>query len=201
MDQDHLVPRRSGPGSAPEEDRRPHVDEGKRDELGEPAGAVLDQPQDFEMVGPGNRSVDVSEHDRRRRAQAHLVGHDHHMGPLGGRDLVGTEVGSNPVVEDLGRGPRQRAQSGFLEPRQELGDTDPEGLGSLPHLQRRKPVHMHVGHGLLDRLHHRYVEVAGEFGMNTALEAHLGGPRLPCFLGPVGHLVNLQQIWITSEIQ
>src|SRR5205085_12648914 len=60
---------------------------------------------------------------------------------------------------------------------------------------------VHRRHGTLDRLHHVEVEVAGELGMDPALQADLGGPlqrRLP---GPGGDVLEAEQVRVAPEVE
>ena len=201
VDQHHLVPGRPRAGLALQEDRRGHVDEGQRHELGEAAGAPLDLAQHLEVVGPGARPVDVADHHRRGRPQAELVGGDHHLGPLGGAHLVRAQVRAHAVVEDLGGRARQGAQAGVAQAGEELAHAHPEGVGALPDLERREAVDVHLGQALLDALEHRDVEVAGEVGVDAALQADLGGAPLPGLDRAVHHLVHVQDVGVAAQVE
>ena len=78
----------------------------------------------------------MTEHDGRGAAQAHPVGRLHHLQPLAAVDLVGTEAGAHLVIQYLRRGARQRRESRRPQPLEVVDEVDPEGLGTLPHLQR-----------------------------------------------------------------
>ena len=176
------------------------MDERQRHELGEAAGAPLDLAQHLEVVGPGAGPVDVAHHHRGGRPQAELVGGDHHLGPLGGAHLVGAQVGAHAVVEDLGGRARQGAEAGVAQAGEELAHADPERVGALPDLERGEAVHVHLGQALLDPLEHRDVEVAGEVGVDAALQADLGGPALPGLDRAVHHLVHVQDVGVAAQV-
>ena len=76
-------------------------------------------------------------HDRGRRPQAQRVRGANHIQPLRRVDLVGRNHCTNVVVEDLRRGPRQRAEPGILQRRQKRRDRHAERRRTLRYLQRR----------------------------------------------------------------
>ena len=86
----------------------------------------------------------------------------------------------NVIVQNLGCGPGQCAQPGVLELTQETLDRNAQCLGTLPNLQWRETVDVHVGKLFLDRLDHVDIEVAGEIGVNPTLKGYLGCPPSPC---------------------
>jgi hypothetical protein len=81
-------------------------------------------------------SIDVAVHDRRGGLEADAVSGAHHVEPAIGADLVRTEHRANLIVQDLGRGPRQRAEARRLQRRQELANRDTERCRALMHLER-----------------------------------------------------------------
>ena len=68
--QQRLAPGRPLARAALEKDRRLHVDERQRHQLGEAAGRRLQLADAQEVPRPVARVVDVAEHDRRGAAQA-----------------------------------------------------------------------------------------------------------------------------------
>ena len=102
-----------------------------------------------------------------------------HLEPLRRRDLVGTDHRAYLVVEHLGRRSRQRRETGVAQAREIVGQRHAERRRSLPDLERRERVHVHLRHGVLDRAHHRLVVVAVERGMDPALQAHLRRAAIP----------------------
>ena len=70
--------------AALEIERGLQVDERERDELGDPAGPLLDAAQDEQVAGPRVVALDVAEHDRAGRPEADPMGGLDHLGPLGG---------------------------------------------------------------------------------------------------------------------
>ena len=104
--QQRLAERRARPRAALQVDRRFHVHERQRHELGEPTARALLLPRAQEMPRPVLRPFDVAEHDRHVGAQADLVRRGMHLEPLIRRDLVGADHAPHLVVEDLRRGPR-----------------------------------------------------------------------------------------------
>ena len=99
-----------------QEDRRRHVHERQRHELGEAAGLLLQRAGAHEVAGDVHRPLDVPEHDRDVRAQADRVRGAVRLEPLLGVDLVGADDRADLVVEDLGRGAGQRREPGLLQP-------------------------------------------------------------------------------------
>ncbi len=78
--------------------------------------------------------------ERRPTAVGRAVG----LQPLLGGDLVRAEDRPDRVVEDLGRGARQRPQPGVLEPAQVVGQRLAEAPGALGDLQGGEAVDVHV---------------------------------------------------------
>ena len=99
-------------------------------------------------------------------------------------------IGADLVVEDLGRGAGQRAEPGLLQLAQEVGERPAQGLGALPHFQRRKGVDVDAGRRLLDRAADPEIGGPGIFGMDAALQADLGRAALPGFLDAGADLVQ-----------
>ena len=102
-----------------------------------------------------------------------------HLEPLGRRDLVGADDGTDLVVQDLGRSARQRPEPEIAEPREVLAEPEPERRRALPHLERRERVHVDPGHGGPDRRDDVGVVVAGERRMDAALQADLRRAPVP----------------------
>ena len=139
-------------------------------------------------------TLDVAEHDRRRRAHADGVRSAHHLEPLLGIDLVGAEDGAYLVVEDLGGGAGHAAEPGLLQLAQVVGQSPLHRRRALPDLERRKRVHVDLG---LRGLHGaQYVEVplAGEARVDAALQAHLGAAALPGLDRAPGNLIDVEQV-------
>ena len=114
--QQGLPERRAPPGLALQVDRRGHVHERQRDELGEPARLLLQGAGAHEVAGPrapAARSAPNMIVTLERRPTR--VGDPVDLEPLLGVDLVGAEHGPHLVVEDLGRRARQGGQAGVLQ--------------------------------------------------------------------------------------
>jgi hypothetical protein len=62
-------------------------------------------------------------------------------------------------------------------------------------------VDVHLGHVGLDRLHHLAVEVPGEFGVDPALQSHLGGAPVPRLPGQADDLVEPHQVGLSTQIE
>src|SRR5665647_510358 len=86
---------------AGEVDGRVHVDERQRDELGEPAGLVLDRRERAKVRDPVRRVVDVAVRHRRGRAQAHLVRRGDDLDPRGCRELALGEYPAEILDDDV----------------------------------------------------------------------------------------------------
>ena len=102
-----------------------------------------------------------------------------HVEPLAGVDLVGADDGADLVVEDFRRRAGQGAETGRLQPGEELGDRQSERRRALRHLQRREGVDVHLGDDRLDRPADRFVGGAGVVGMDAALQADFRRAAIP----------------------
>ena len=123
----------------------------------------------------------------------------HHLQPLFGIHLVRADDRANLIVEDLRRGPRQRAEAGFLEPRQEVAQRQAKRRRTLRHLQRREGMYVHIRQHRLDRAADAEIGLAGVVGMNAALQAHLGGAAIPCLLRSPHHFVQRQIVGCAAQ--
>src|SRR6185436_10306744 len=119
MHQERLPETRTRTRASRAPERRLHVDEGQRNELGEAARAPLQLADPHQMSRPVLETVDVAEHDGRRAPQAYAVRGLHDLEPLGGAQLVGTEYVAYLVIQDLGRRAGQGRETLRLEPLQE----------------------------------------------------------------------------------
>ena len=111
-------------------------------------------------------------------SQPDLVGGAVGLEPLLGVDLVGAEDRPDLVVEDLGRGARQRAQPGVHQAAEVVGQRLAEALGALGDLERGEAVDVDVGRRLLHGPGDVDVVVAVEVRVDAALQADLGGAEL-----------------------
>ena len=201
VDEQHLPERRARPGPPLEVERRGHVHERERHELGEAAGLGLQGPGPHQMAGDVDRRFDVAEHDGDVRAQTDLVGAAVRVEPLVGRDLVGADDGAHLVVEDLRRGAGQRREPGLVEGGEVVGQRHAEAAGALGHLERGERVEVEVGGDLLHRPGHVEVVVAVEVGVDPALEADLGGAVVDGLEDPPLDLVTVQEVRVATQVQ
>ena len=183
-----------------EVDRRLHVDEGQRDELGEAAGLGLEVAECEEMARPGQRGLDMAEHDRRGRAETDLVRGAHHLEPRRGTDLVRADDGADLVVEDLGRGAGQRAEPRLLQHEEEIPEVDAERRRALRHLERREGVDMDAGRRPLHRAADVEIGRAGVVRVDAALHADFGGAARPRLGGAALDLVEREVIGRAAEV-
>ena len=121
--------------------------------------------------------------------------------PLVGGDLVGAQHSAHVVVEDLGRRARQRGEAGVLQPMEVRGQVLSQPLRPFGDLERREPVHVHLGHGLLHRTGDVDVVVAVEVRMDAALQRDLGGAHLPRFHRALGDVVEGEQVRRAAQVQ
>src|SRR6266851_1210429 len=198
--QHRLAPGRAAAGMALEVDRRLHRHERQRHELGEPAGLRLQCADAHEVAGPVLVTVGMPVHDRDSAPEPDRVCGFHDFEPLGGLDLVGADHRADLVVEDLGCGAGERAEPRRLQLAQEVGDSAPEGLRTLPDLERRERVDVDARNGFLDRMADPEIGGAGIFRMNAALHADLGGASLPGFLDPPLDLREVEVIGPAAQI-
>ena len=91
-----------------------------------------------------HRSFDVAEHDRDVRPQADAVRDPVRLEPLLRVDLVRADDRADLVVEDLGRGTRQRRQTGGLGQGEVLTEIHPESTGAFGDLERGEPMDVDV---------------------------------------------------------
>ena len=117
------------------------------------------------------------------------------------RILSGHRWIAHAVVEDLGGSSGEGAEAGVAQPGEEVAHGDAERLGPLPDLEGREAVDVHVGKLRLDGFHHRHVEVAGELGVDAALEAHLGGAPLPRFDAALHDLGDRHQVRVAAQVE
>src|SRR6202042_3620031 len=97
------------------------------------------------MARPMLITIDVAEHDRRRRTKPGLVGRAHDFKPFERVHLIGAQELARLVVEDLGRGSWQRAKPRRLQLGKKLRERQAKRFRALEHLKRRKRVHMASG--------------------------------------------------------
>ena len=123
-----------------------------------------------------------------------------HVEPLRGRELVGADDRAHLVVEDFGRGARQRAEARALQLGQELRDRDAERRRALRDLERRERMDMDVGHRVLDRAADREIGRAGVIGMDAALQADFGRAALPGLAAAALDLVELEIVRPAAQV-
>ncbi len=167
-------------GPALEVDGRRHVHEGQGHELGEAARLALQVAGPHQVPGPGPGPLDGPEHDGDVGPQPDAVGGAVRLEPLFGVDLVGTQHGTDLVVEDLGRGAGQGGQPGFLEAPQVVDERLTEAPRPFGHLQGGEPVDVDaLGDAGAHGADHVQVVVTVELRVDPTLEADLGGARPP----------------------
>src|SRR5919108_2142113 len=190
----------AGAGKPLQEDRRLHVDERKRNELGEAAGALLLVAEMKQVASPAARRVGMAEHDRGGRAEPGSVGRVVDAKPLARADLVRADDAADPVVEDLGCGSGKRGEAGDAESLEVVLQAEAEGCCALPDLERRERVDVKVGERTLDRRTDVEVEVAGESGVDAALETDLDGAPVPGLTGAADDLVYGNEVRTAPEV-
>ena len=125
-----------------EVDRAPHVHERQGNELGEPTGLLLQRTGARDVARHVHRALHGAEHDGDVRTQTDAVREAVRLQPLLGVHLVGADHRPHLVVEDLGRGARQRREPGLLGQREVLAERHPEPAGALGDLERGEAVHV-----------------------------------------------------------
>ena len=198
--QNRLAEGRPLAGAALEVERRLHVDEGERHELGEAAGPFLQVAQPEQVPGPVPGAFDVAVHDRRRCPIADAVGGFHDLEPLVGVQLVGADDRADLVVQDLGGGPREGAESGVPEPEQVVAKRHVERRRALPDLERRKGVDVDLGHRFLHRAADAQVGLAGVVGVDAALHADFRRAALPGLDGATHDLFEFQVVGLAAQV-
>ena len=128
-----------------------------------------------EVAGDVDRPFDVAEHDRDVRAQPDLVRDAVRLEPLLGVDLVGADDRPDLVVEDLGRGARQRREPGVLRAaRGSRASGMPSRRAPSVTSSAVKPCTWMLRRDLLHGPGDVEVVVAVEVGVDAALQADLG---------------------------
>ncbi len=84
--------------------------------------------------------------------------------------------------------------------REVLLEPEPEGRRPLPDLERRERVHVDLGDFRLDRAHDARVVVAGERGMDPALEADLGRAALPSLPRAADDLLERNEVRRPAQV-
>ena len=176
--QDDLPEGRTATGFLLEIDRAGHVHERQADELREPAGLLLECSSAKEVMNPVLRALNRPEHDRHIASEADGMGDAVGFEPFLGVDLVGAEGGTHIVVEDLGGSARQRLLAGLFQTGQVVGQRLLIAFGALGDFERGEAVDVHPRNRLVYRTGDIDVVVAVEVGVDTTLQAHLGGACL-----------------------
>ena len=193
--QHRLAERRTAPRTPLAIDRGFHVHERQRHKLGEAAGFLLQRANAQQMPAPMFVTIDMAEHDGRRALQSGAMSRTHHLQPARGGDLVRADDGADFVVEDFGRGSRQRAETGAAQLRQEFGNRHAERLRAVMNLERRERMDVHPRRRLLHRSADIEIGLPRIRRMDAALHADFGGAARPRFADPradfaVGKLVG-----------
>ena len=174
-----------------EVDRRLHVHERQRHELGEAAGALLQLAHAQQVPRPVPVAVDVAEHDGGgapagpRRARSPSPRSHCAVVILSGHRTARTS--SSRISAAV---PGRLRQPRVLEPRQIVAQRQPQRLGAVPDLQRREGVHVDVGRRRFHRLDDGEIGLARVAGPDAALQAHLGGAALPGLARAAGDLLE-----------
>ncbi len=184
-----------------QEERRAHVDERQRHELGEAAGFSLDVAQHHQVSRPVERPVHMAEHDRGGRAQPHGVRRPHHIGPLPGVDLVGTDDLAYLVVQNLRRCARKSAEPGLFEIQQKLVHGDTQGVRALPYFERGEGVYVHLRHLILDGPQVVDVVLSSKAAVDAADHANLGRAFLPRLACAAGDLHRVEQVRVSAQVE
>ena len=170
--------------------------EGQRDELGESPGALLDAPQHAQMRHPVRRVVDVAVHHRRARAQAHLVRGRHDVDPCRGRQLALGEDPAHIVVEDLGRGARDRVKPRLAGRQQPFPRRQTGARRSVGDLHGAEGVQVDAGGRRLHGAGEVEVRRSGQVRVDAALHADLGGTCRRGLADPGTDLVEREGVGI-----
>ena len=115
--------------------------------------------------------------------------------------LVRADDRADLIVKDLGRGPRQRAEPGLLELRQEVAQRQTERRRTLRYFQWREGMYMHIRQHCLDRAADAEIGLAGIVGMDAALQAHLGGAAVDGLDDAPLDLLEVEQVRIAAQVE
>ncbi len=151
------------------------VDEAERHELREAARAFLDVAKQLEVTRDVRGRLDVAVHQGRGRAQADLVRGGDDLDPALGHELARREDLADLVVEDLGRGAGDRAESLVLQHGQVVAQRHAVRLGVTEvDLFGRERMDVKIRQLALDRAHDLSVPEAVLVRVDAPLDADLG---------------------------
>ncbi len=97
--------------------------------------------------------------------------------------------------------PGSEARPDVPEPHQVLVQREIEGGRALPHLERRESVYVQVGKLLLHGRADLQVRLAGEGGVDAALEADLDGAAVPRLPRPAHDLLDRHDIGLPAQVR
>ena len=196
MDPPVLLERRPGPSDAREVDRCELMHERERDELGEAAALLLDPAEELEVRDPVMRLVDMPIHHRRRRRDAERMRGRHDLDPLRRRQLALRQDPADLIIEDLGRGPRDRPEASAARLLEPLTHPDAHLPRTADDLHRAEGMHVHTRHAGLHRVEDPERVVAREVGVDARLDADLGRADRPRLLRTVRDLLERERVRI-----
>ena len=98
------------------------------------------------------------------------------------------------VVEDFGRGARQRAQTVVAQHRKIVGQRHAGELHAVNNLHRREGMNVHSRHGILHGAKNVAVVELGKIARQAALYADLGGAQIPGFDSLSRHVIQTMEV-------
>ena len=153
-----------------------------------------------QMMGPVPWVIHVPEHDCGSGWQSKLVRRGDDIEPLPGGDLVGANLITHLVVQDLGGRSRQSAQARVTESDQVLANINAEGFCPMPDLKRRERVNMEIRHCLTDCSTDFEIGFAAVSRMNTALHADFRRSAFPGLERATHDFFNFQIVGPATQI-
>ena len=153
------------------------------------------------MPSPVHRLLNTAKHDRHIRAQSYFVGNLMALEPLFGIDFVGAQDRPDLIIQDLGRGTRKGAQSGFLHAKQVLTQRLTQSARPFGNFKGGESVDVHFRDSGFYGTADLDVVVTVKIGMDPTLKANFGGPEGCSLAYPFGNLIIGQQIRGPAQIQ
>ena len=174
--------------------RRFGIDKTQRHKLGKTAGVLLNIPQQGQMPGQVFRGFQMAEHHRGSGGNPQVMGGGNDLNPLVDADASGGNAVAQFLIQHFRRSSRQAANPGRLQFPQILRDGAAGAEGAVKHFLRRKAVNVHFRQFRFEGRAEFYVKIALHLRRQAGLDANLGSPVVPGFLGPAHDFIERQEV-------
>ena len=152
------------------------------------------------MSSPVLVAFEVTEHDRGSRRQARAMRLRNHVEPRLRGELVGRELATHVVIQDLGRRAGQRTQARALELDEKFGDGDSERLCAVTDLERRKGMDVYLRLRLLRGATNVQIRLACERRMDAALHADLCAAAIEGLAHAATDFIEIDEIRRAAQV-